>query len=267
MSALPNGYELAPVMALPSGFATGAGAAPLDLISNRTSRREQCPNSFALCGENGVWAVLVNVPCKQWSCRVCGERKAQRYAGIARRGCDLAHERIRLLTVTSPRETPEVSWRELPGRWDKVRKRLARYLGRPLEYFGSIELQRRGNPHPHFLLRDSGYIPKPIVHSACSAAGFGFSDIRQIAAGAGIQYVTKYLHKSAGQEMPKGIRRIRRSRGWLTELPTIKGSWGSGWVWQSVEGQDGDFVEAKLRARGVLEVFRYDQRVDVAASD
>jgi hypothetical protein len=198
---------------------------------------------------------------------VCGERKAQRYAGIARRGCDLAHERIRLLTATCPRESPEVSWRELAPRWDKVRKRLGRYLGQPLEYFGSIEIQRRGNPHPHFLLRDSGYIPKAIVHSACSAAGFGFSDIRQVAPGAGVQYVTKYLHKSAGQDMPKGIRRIRRSRGWLIEPLTIKGSWGPDWTWQSIEGQDGDFVEAKLRAQGVLEVFRYDQRVDVALGD
>jgi hypothetical protein len=207
------------------------------------------------------------VPCGQWSCRVCGEGKAQRYAGIARRGCDLARERVRLLTATCPRELPEVSWREFPGRWDKVRKRLGRHLGRPLEYFGTVELQRRGNPHPHFLLRDSGYIPKAIVHSACNAAGFGFSDIRQIAAGAGVQYVTKYLHKSAGQEMPKGVRRIRRSRGWLIETPAIRGSWGPDWRWQSTEGQDGDYVEAKLRAQGILEVFRYDQRVDVAASD
>jgi hypothetical protein len=32
-------------------------------------------------------------------------------------------------------------------------------------------------------------------------------------------------------------------------------------------GLDHDAVEAEMRAQGVLEVFRYDQRVDVAASD
>jgi hypothetical protein len=220
-----------------------------------------------MTGILGVWAVVINVPCGQWSCLVCGERKAQRYAGIARGGCELATDRIRLLTPTCPRESAEVSWRELPRRWDKVRKRLGRHIGRPLQYFGTVEKQKRGNPHLHFLLRDSGYIPKAIVHAVCTDAGFGFSDIRQIAPGAGVQYVTKYLHKSAGQEMPKGVRRIRRSRGWFTEPTTIKGSWGPDWLWQSVEGLDLDCIEAELRSQGVLQVFRYDQRVNVAADD
>jgi hypothetical protein len=198
---------------------------------------------------------------------VCGERKAQRYAGVARAGCDLATERIRLVTVTMPREDPRESWRLLGPRFGRFAERMARRLGRRLTYFGTVEMQRRGNPHLHLLTRDSGYVAKAVLAAACTGAGFGFVDIRQIAAGAGVQYVTKYLHKSAGQEMPRGVRRIRRSRDWFVEPPTIKGSWGEGWRWQLVEGQDGDFVEAKLRAQGVLAVFRYDQRVDVAPGD
>jgi len=198
---------------------------------------------------------------------VCGERKAQRYAGIARRGCELATERIRLVTLTMPREDPGDSWRALGPRFGRFSERMARRLGRRLTYFGTVEMQRRGNPHLHLLTRDSGYVAKAELAAACTGSGFGFADIRQIAPGAGVQYVTKYLHKSAGQEMPKGVRRIRRSRSWLTEPPTIKGAWGEGWRWQSVEGWDGDYVEAKLRAEGVLEVFRYDQRVDVASDD
>jgi hypothetical protein len=34
-----------------------------------------------------------------------------------------------------------------------------------------------------------------------------------------------------------------------------------------IEGLDPDRVEASMRSQGVLEVFRYDQRVDVAVSD
>ncbi len=266
MSASSSFGELGEVMLPPAGI-TQLGQSPLDLISKRTSRREQCPKAFGMTGILGTWAVLLNIPCGQWSCAVCGERKAQRYAGIARGGCELATDRIRLLTPTCPRELPEVSWREIPQRWDKVRKKLGRYVGRPLQYFGTVEKQKRGNPHLHFLLRDSGYIPKAIVHATCTDAGFGFSDIRQIAPGAGVRYVTKYLHKSAGQVMPKGVRRIRRSRGWFTEPTTIKGSWGPDWSWQSVEGLDLDRVEVELRSKGVLEVFRYDQRVEVSKTD
>jgi hypothetical protein len=166
-----------------------------------------------------------------------------------------------------PREDPRESWRLLGPRFGRFSERLAYRLGRRLTYFGTVELQRRGNPHLHLLMRDSGYLAKVSLAAACTGSGFGFVDIRQIAAGAGVQYVTKYLHKSAGQEMPKGVRRIRRSRDWFTEPLTIKGSWGVGWQWQPIEGLDRDAVEAEMRAQGVLVVFRYDQRVDVAASD
>lgn len=265
-SALAIG-QLAEVMAPPPAGIIQLGAAPLDLITIRTSPRERCPNSFAMAGILGVWAVLVNAPCGQWSCSVCGKRKAQRYAGIARGGCELATERLRLLTITMRREAPEESWRQLGLRFGRFSERMARRLGQRLTYFGTVEIQRRGNPHLHLLTRDSGYVAKGVLAEACIGSGFGFADIRQIAPGAGVQYVTKYLHKSAGQVMPKGVRRIRRSRSWFTESPTIKGSWGPDWSWQSVEGLDLDRVEAELRSQGVLQVFRYDQRVDLVAND
>lgn len=99
------------------------------------------------------------------------------------------------------------------------------------------------------------------------AVGFGFSDIRQIATTSGVQYVTKYLHKSAGQQMPKGARRIRRSRDWLREPPGIVSSWGPDWSWQSVEGLEVEYVRRQLAAAGVLEVFDFVQRVEVSPED
>jgi hypothetical protein len=138
---------------------------------------------------------------------------------------------------------------------------LKRRLGGRLSYFGTVELQKRGNPHLHLILRDSGFIPKAVVHQLGYAAGFGFSDIRQIQPGSGVVYVTKYLHKSAGQELAKGARRIRRSRDWhqVPARPTC--SWGPDWVWQSVEGLDTDFVERDLVGKG-YEVLNYVQRPD-----
>jgi hypothetical protein len=145
-------------------------------------------------------------------------------------------------------------------------KSLSRRLGTPgkpkrLAYFGTVELQKRGNPHLHLLLRDSGFIPKAVVHQLGYAAGFGFSDIRQIQPGAGVVYVTKYLHKSAGQELAKGARRIRRSRDWHTAPARPSCSWGPEWVWQLVEGLDAEFVERELVGKG-YEVLSYVQRSD-----
>ncbi len=267
MSALPVSVGLGEVMPPPSAAGKNLGRSPLDLITNRTTPEKRCAKSFGMAGILGTWGVLVNIPCGQWSCASCGERKARRYAGVARAGCELATERLRLVTVTMPREDPCESWRLLGPRFGRFAERIAYRLGRRLTYFGTVELQRRGNPHLHLLTRDSGYVAKAALAAACTGSGFGFVDIRQIAVGAGVQYVTKYLHKSVGQVMPKGVRRIRRSRDWFTEPPTIMGSWGEGWRWQPIEGLNPDCVEAEMRAQGVLAVFRYDQRVDVTASD
>lgn len=214
-----------------------------------------------MAGILGRWAVLVNVPCQQWSCAVCGQRKAHYFAGIARAGCALSVERLRLLTISCPRETSAESWAQLGQRWDRMSKSVARRLGRRLSYFGTVELQRRGNPHLHLLLRDSGFIPKAVVHQLGYAAGFGFSDIRQIQPGQGVVYVTKYLHKSAGQVLAKGARRVRRSRDWYAAPARPTCSWGPDWRWQSVEGLDLAAVERDLVGKG-YEVLSYVQRPD-----
>jgi hypothetical protein len=250
-------------MAMPSWAVSELGHSPLDLIPKevRTIQRVYCPKSFGVTGILGRWAVLVSIPCQQWSCVVCGQRKARYYAGIARAGCGLSVERLRLLTISCPRESPAESWAELGIRWNRLSQALSRRLGRRLSYFGTVELQKRGNPHLHLILRDSGFIPKPVVHQLGYAAGFGFSDIRQIQPGAGVVYVTKYLHKSAGQELMKGTRRIRRSRDWYSVPSRPSCNWGSDWQWQSIEGLDLDRVERELVMKG-YEVLSYIQRLD-----
>jgi len=172
-----------------------------------------------------------------------------------------------LLTITMRREDPAESWQLLPVRFGRLMDRVAYRLGARPVYFGTVELQKRGNPHLHLLLRDTGYVPKAMLAEACTAVGFGFADIRQITPGSGVQYVTKYLHKSAGQEMPKGARRIRRSRSWHTEPPPIVSRWGEGWKWQSVEGWDDAYIDRQLAAAGILQVFRFEQRIEASDRD
>ncbi len=263
MSALPASLGLGELMPLPPGGGDRLGRNPLDLIPKevRTTQRAWCPKCFAMAGILGRWAVLVNVPCHRWSCPVCGQRKANYFAGIARAGCALSVERLRLLSLTCPRERPEESWLHVGPRWNRMNQALKRRLGGPLSYFGVVELQKRGNPHLHFLLRDSGFIPKAVVHQLGYAAGFGFSDIRQIQPGAGVTYVTKYLHKSAGQVLAKGARRIRRSRDWYAAPARPSCSWGPGWKWQELAGFDLDYLEHDLASKG-YEVLNYVQRPD-----
>jgi hypothetical protein len=206
------------------------------------------------------------MPCGRWSCEVCGQRKANYYAGIARAGCELSKERLRLLTISCPRESPAESWAQLGSRWNLFSLWVSRYLGTPrkpkrLTYFGTVELQKRGNPHLHLLLRDSGFIPKAVVHELAFAVGFGFSDIRQIQPGEGVIYVTKYLHKSSGQELAPRARRIRRSRDWYTAPVRPTCSWGPDWKWQQLAGFDADYLQDDLARKG-YEVLNYVQRPD-----
>ena len=112
MSAALAAIGLAEVMLPPTFGLPEVGRSPLDLIPKevRTTARAWCPKSFGMTGILGRWAVLVNVPCQQWSCAVCGQRKANYYAGLARAGCALSVERLRLLTISCQRESPADSW-------------------------------------------------------------------------------------------------------------------------------------------------------------
>lgn len=259
MSALLDGPGLAEIMPPPKLKAVALGRSPLDLISYRTTPRERCPRSFAVVGILGIQAVIIATRCGQWSCSVCGASKAKHFAGIARAGCNLSTERLRLFTFTSGRESAEESWEQLSPRWERFSERMARRGSRRLSYFGTVEMQKRGNPHLHMLVRDSGFIPKKIFHAMAHDVGFGFSDVRMIQPAAGVQYVVKYLHKSAGQEFPKGVRRIRRSRDWWNPPKQIVCKWGPDWQWQSIEHLDPDREEVNLRELG-YQVVRFDQR-------
>jgi hypothetical protein len=238
---------------LPALDPSSAALAALDLISVRTIQRERCPHSFVMTGIYGVLALVFSVNCGQWKCSVCGRRKAARFCGIARAGCELATERIRLLTLTSPGgESPAESWRELGARSNRFSQALTRRLGRRPSYFATVEQQRRGSPHTHTLLRDTGYIHKSEIHRLAFAAGFGFSDIRAIAPAAGVVYITKYLTKAAGVRYPKGTRRVRMSRDWVARPPQLACEWGEGWRWSSWEGCELSYVTDRLRADGVM---------------
>ena len=256
-AAALEGVGLAAVMAPPPLAIAGAAPAPLDSILERTTQREHCADGRIVVGISGAWAVVIRVPCGSWSCAVCGPSKVNHFTRIAREGCELSAERVRLLTITCPAESPAISWAELGARWNRMNQALKRQLGRRLSYFGTVEVQRRGNPHLHLLLRDSGYIPKADVHAAGFRAGFGFSDIRQIRPGPAVGYITKYITKASAQRFPKGVRRVRRSRDWAPR--PVAGKWGEGWKWRLCERTNAARVAGELVGAGYL-LAEYEQR-------
>ncbi len=228
----------------------------LDWILSRESGRAACPRGFPVSGRNGPLAVVLFVGCKQWHCPVCGRHLARRYAAIAQAGCALANERVRLLTLTCGREPVERAWGELQARWRKLHKRLARRAGGRLAYFLVVERQRRGHPHLHVLLRDSGYLPRPILRKAARECGFGYCDVRLVEPGEVVGRVATYMLKGVGQRLPNGTHRVRASRDWASARP--KGIWGPDWRWEPWQGCDPEWVRQRLEREG-LRVLRVER--------
>ncbi len=241
------------------------GNHPLILMRNNgKDARGRCPKARVVSGRRGQLAVVVAVGCRQWSCTVCGERLARHYAVMAHAGCALVTERLRLLTVTCPRESPEVSWGALSDRWRRLNKRLARHIGRGLTYFLVVERQRRGSPHVHVLTRDTGYLHRPIVQGMAHAVGFGYCDIRQVATGDGARRVSRYLVKGSGVAFPRHVHRVSRSRNWCQTPPKWRFAdrWGEGWTWETWDGCDTEWVEERLRREGLRMLRTNDQGPD-----
>jgi hypothetical protein len=120
-----------------------------------------------------------------------------------------------LITLTSPgAEDSDVSLDLLSARWKAFHLRLRRRIG-PFEYFAIVELQRRGSPHFHILVR-GGLVSASWVAKAAAGVGFGkVSDVGPVRRGiAG--YLTKQIGPgTSGDLLPTHFRRARWSRGWV----------------------------------------------------
>jgi hypothetical protein len=118
------------------------------------------------------------------------------------------------MTLTSPgTESPEESLAELTERWKRLSLRIGRRFGR-FEYAAIVELQDRGSPHLHLIMRGP-FMPFPWLAKAAREVGFGpMVDIRQPKMNLS-RYLTKSLGPgTSGDLLPSHFRRVRWSRGW-----------------------------------------------------
>lgn len=154
-----------------------------------------CPHAQSLVAYSLAHAttVLIALPCKQWSCRYCSERKIRKLAVKTR----LA-EPNRMMTLTvdpklheNPRAAFDATRTKVPDLIATLRKRFG-----SIEYLRVTELTAMGWPHYHLLLR-SAYLPHAVVQKHWSSVtGAIIVDIRQVKkTWCAYRYLVKYLSK------------------------------------------------------------------------
>lgn len=171
---------------------------PNYLIQKRRSLQphfNRCPKAQTLLGylPDRDSYVIGELPCQNWSCRPCAERKIRRLAAKTR---DAKPTRMLTLTVNpakwqTPREAFDGTRRQVPELLRRLRARFGE-----IEYLRVTELTRQGWPHYHLLLR-SDYIPHAVVKKAWNElTGAYIVDLRQVdKTFRAYTYLVKYLSK------------------------------------------------------------------------
>jgi hypothetical protein len=207
-----------------SRWPQGRPELPLEPLGGRAVRKEHrhgrragsC-GGLSLVGVDGATAAVYPLRCGCWRCPKCGSRKVKYTRERIRGGLGLG--RTRFLTLTSPGQESVVDSLELLARrWKAFHRRLTRRVGH-IEYLAVVELQKRGSPHLHVLVRGP-LVSGVWVRQAAVAVGFGKqSDIRPAPPGiAG--YLTKAIGpNTSGDLLPAHFRRVRWSAGWSLPLP------------------------------------------------
>lgn len=159
--------------------------------------------------------VWIPLPCKQWSCRTCAEKKISHLA----RRCSAALPN-RLLTLTidpalwdEPRHAFDGTRRNVP----ELFRRLRRQFGE-VEYLKVTELTKRGWPHYHALVR-SGFLPHSVVRDVwADLTGATIVDLRKVEDRFQTYlYLVKYLAKMHDLKWTK--RHVSYSRGFFKDKP------------------------------------------------
>lgn len=119
----------------------------------------------------------------------------------------------RLCTLTFAENLTDVC--EADKEFNRFVTNLKNYV-KGLSYVAVREFQRRGAVHYHILF--NCYIPQPLIERLW---GRGFVSIKQVSLKSAINYLSKYLVKSADDERLQGHRIILRSRHLFIKVETF----------------------------------------------
>jgi hypothetical protein len=169
-----------------------------------------CPYAATISAHSetlGEW-VVIQIRCKRWTCRHCGERLIAHYARKT-----TAAEPNKFITLTVNNSI----WSDPRAAYDGTRKQvtaLATKLRRAygeFEYLRVLEATRKGWPHYHLVAR-SPYIPQKELSELWKAlTGAFIVDIKQVKKVKDVySYIIKYLGKQTA--VPWTKRRLAWSR-------------------------------------------------------
>lgn len=162
--------------------------------------------------------VWIPLPCKQWSCRFCAQKKVSHLA----RRCSAALPN-RLLTLTidparwdDPRHSFDGTRRQVPELLRLLRRRFG-----DIEYLRVTELTKRGWPHYHLLVR-SGFLPHSVVRDLwAELTGATIVDLRKVDNRfQTYMYLVKYLSKM--HNLGWTNRHVSYSRNFFQDDPPEK---------------------------------------------
>lgn len=183
-----------------------------------------CKNAGLLIGWDMVSrrALVTHADCDSWACEECSKRMAERWklrAMIGVRQYIGAGLHVDFITITSHEKLPnfaatEAVWRKA---WPVLYAALKR-RSTTLQYFIVPEKHKDGRMHVHALW--TANVTQKWLKDNARARGMGHQAKikRELPAHVLTSYITKYIGKSLGDEVPKRFRRVRVSQGW-PEIP------------------------------------------------
>lgn len=174
------------------------GKAPTLLITTRMETRmfmHTCYHAQTLeaYSETHRCTVWIPLPCKQWKCRWCAERKIH---DLARRTEKAKPNRLLTLTVdTKLWDSPRAAFDGTRRKVSELSRRVRTWRDE-FEYLRVTELTRGGWPHYHLLVR-SPYLPHPKIRDIWKdLTGAAIVDLRQVKGNLdSFYYLVKYLSK------------------------------------------------------------------------
>jgi len=180
--------------------------------------------------------IVARANCDSWSCAECSRRMGESWGFRAYLGCNQILKRGQILdfvTITSHErlETFTETERVWRSAWAKLYAALKRKQS-ALEYMIVPEKHKDGRMHVHCLW-NAGVTKKWLKDNARSRGlGYQCEVIHITGGGRAQQYVTKYVGKDLGSDMPPKFRRVRVSNHW-PDIPKPSTS-DSGLQWEYV---------------------------------
>lgn len=183
-----------------------------------------CKNAGLLIGWDmaSKRALITRANCNLWECPECKIRLRDKWVLRAQMGVrEFIGDGLRVdfVTITSHEKLTSFSQTDYVWRiaWGKLYDALKRKAMR-LEYMIVPEKHKDGRMHVHALW--TAGVTKKWLKDNARKRGLGYMvDVSQVHnANDASKYVTKYIGKDLGGDVPKGFRRVRVSQGW-TDIP------------------------------------------------